>query len=96
LAGSAAVVGASIYGISVGEFTSETRANSERARITEATKLNTRVVTVTQDTVSVYRVVVGSFVDRTEAERTASDLIQRGVVNEARVVPTTHTASGRP
>jgi len=34
-----------------------------------------------------YRVVLGSFSSRRKAERTADDLIRRGVIEQARVVP---------
>lgn len=74
------------FGIAVGTYLNEGRANAERTRLGESTKLDTRVVTVAEDTVSMYRVVVGTYGDRTSAERAASDLVQRGLVLEARVV----------
>ena len=88
--------GPATFGIAVGDYVNEARANAERLRMGDATKLASRVVTVAEDTVSTYRVVVGSFSDRIAAERAASDLVQRGVVNEARVVSLAQTASGRP
>jgi type II secretory pathway predicted ATPase ExeA len=74
------------YGIAVGTYLNEGRANAERTRLGENTQLVARVVTVAEDTVSMYRVVVGSFGDRISAERAASDLVQRGLVTEARVI----------
>jgi len=84
------------FGIAVGEYVNEARANSERAKIGDVTKLASRVVTVAEDTVSIYRVVIGSYSDRAEAERAASDLVQRGLVNEARVVSVAQRAGDRP
>jgi cell division protein FtsN len=75
------------FGIAVGTYLNEDRANSERTSLGESTQLPTRVLTATEDGGEVYRVVMGSFESRVEAERAASDLIRRGLVNEARVVP---------
>jgi type II secretory pathway predicted ATPase ExeA len=74
------------YGIVVGTFLNERRAQAEQTRLSESTQLLTRVIPVAEDTISMYRVVVGSYGDRTSAERAASDLVQKGVVGEARVV----------
>src|SRR5262245_45413026 len=82
----AAPAGPPTYGIAVGTYMNESRATSERSKLREATKLSSRVMTVTEDNVSMYRVVVGSYTDRTAAERVASDLVQRGLVEEARVI----------
>ena len=84
------------YGIAVGTYMNEARAISERSKIREATKLSSRVMTVTEDNVAMYRVVVGSYTDRTAAERAASNLVQRGLVEEARVVAMARPAPKTP
>jgi general secretion pathway protein A len=76
-----------LFGIAVGSYLDEGRANAERTSLTESTRLPSRIVTVAEDSVSFYRVVMGSFENRVSAERAASDLIRRGLVNEARVIP---------
>jgi hypothetical protein len=76
----------SLFGIAVGTFLHEQRAAAQRTSVTESTGLPSQVITVIEDTVSMYRVVVGSFEDRVSAERTASDLVRRRLVNEARVI----------
>lgn len=81
-------VGTRRYGLSIGTFLSEERATTERARVAAATTFGARIVPVRQDqdTVPSYAVIIGSFESRDAAERAASDLIQRGIVDEARVV----------
>ena len=88
--------GPSAFGIAIGTYLNEARAIAERVRIGESAKLESRVLTVSEDTVSMYRVVVGSFTDRVSAERAASDLVQRGLVLEARVVALAQAAPTRP
>lgn len=75
-----------LFGIAVGTFLDEKRATAQRTSVTESTRLPSQVITVIEDTVSMYRVVVGSFEDRVSAERAASDLVRRGLVDEARVI----------
>jgi hypothetical protein len=75
------------FGIAVGAYLNEDRAIAERTRLTESTRLPSRVVTVAEDSVPMYRVVMGSFANRVSAERAASDLVRGGLVNEARVIP---------
>ena len=84
------------FGIVVGTFLNETRANAERGRLAEATGHGTRGIALAEDTVTMYRVVVGSFADRASAERAASELVQQGVVTEARVVRIPQPVSTRP
>ena len=84
------------FGIAVGTYLNERRANAERTRLGENTSFPARVITVAEDTVSMYRVVVGSFGDRSSAERAASDLVQRGLVTEARVVSVAQAVPARP
>jgi type II secretory pathway predicted ATPase ExeA len=74
-----------LFGVVVGTFLEEERANEEAAKLT-STNLPTHVVSVTENEATVYRLVLGSFGTRKEAEKTASSLIERGLVDEARVV----------
>jgi len=76
----------SVFAIAVGTYLDASRAKSELTSLTESTRLPAQVVTVAEDSVSMYRVVMGSFENRATAERTASDLVRRGLVDEARVV----------
>ncbi len=85
-----------LFGIAVGTYLNEDLAMAERTSLTESTRLPSRVVTVAEDSVSMYRVVMGSFENRVSAERTASDLIRRGLVNEARVIPLARAAPPPP
>jgi type II secretory pathway predicted ATPase ExeA len=79
-------VPARLFGIAVGTYLNEDRAAAERTSLTESTRLPSRVLTVSEDSVSMYRVVMGLFENRVTAEKMASDLIRKGLVNEARVV----------
>ena len=83
------------FDVAVGTYLNESRALAERTRLSENSTFPSRVVTVADDTSSVYRVVVGPFSDRTAAERAASDLIQRGLVTEARVIAASQSISSR-
>jgi cell division protein FtsN len=89
-------VASDLFGIAVGTYLNEAHAIAERTSLTESTRLPSRVVTVAEDSVSMYRVVMGSFENRVSAERTASDLIRRGLVNEARVIPLAQAAPPPP
>ncbi len=91
-----APIGPPSFGIMVGTYLDEGRANAERTRLGESSKLPARVETVAEDTVTMFRVVMGSFSDRTSAERAASELVQSGVVTEARVVTLAQAAPTRP
>jgi cell division septation protein DedD len=81
------------FGLSVATFLNEDRAIEERGRLASSTGLAARVVPVHQDddSVSSYSIVIGAYPSRDAAERAASNLIQRGLVDEARVV-----AAGAP
>jgi type II secretory pathway predicted ATPase ExeA len=80
----------STYSIVVATYINEERANAERDKLAASTGLPTRIATAQEDGASVYRVVVGSFPDRRRAEQSASDLVGKGLINEARI-----TSSGR-
>jgi cytoskeletal protein RodZ len=74
------------YGVVVGTYLDQERATSEAARIGAAAKLPFRTMTVQEDGAAVYRVVLGRFDTNTAAEHAATDLIVKGLSNEARVV----------
>lgn len=76
------------FSLSVATFLNEDRAKEERGRLASSTGLAARVVPVHQDddSVSSYSIVIGAYTSRDAAERAASNLIQRGLVDEARVV----------
>jgi cell division protein FtsN len=74
------------YGIAVGSFVSAQKANAERIRLGEASGLDATVRPVRSGGATVYEVVLGSFRDRASADKAAGDLIDRSVVDEARVV----------
>jgi cell division septation protein DedD len=80
----------STFAIVVATYLNEERANSERDKLAASTGLPTRVATAEEDGASVYRVVVGAYPDRRRAEQSASDLVGKGLINEARI-----TSSGR-
>ncbi len=83
------------YAIAVGTYLNEERANAERTKLGASTRLAVRVLTATDGGISVYRVVMGSYDSRGAAERAASDLIDRGLVDEARVIPLARATSTR-
>lgn len=75
------------FGLDVGTFLVEDRANSEQARLSTSTGLTGKVVTMSEDGADVYHVVLGSFPTRAAAERKAGSLVAKGLVNQARTVP---------
>ena len=75
------------YGLAVGTYLDQDRAKEISVRLSSQTQLRSRVVSVQDGSSSVYRLVLGTYESPTAAERAASDLIARGLVNEARVVP---------
>jgi len=77
-----------IYGIVVATFLNSDRAQQERPKLAFNTELPARVSEAQEDGNTVYRVIVGNFPDRKAAERAASNLVERGVADEARVVQT--------
>jgi len=72
-----------LFGIAVGSYLVEGRANTEKARLSGTTGLPGRVVASTDGEFSV---VLGAFEVRSNAENTAGDLIAKGLVEEARVM----------
>jgi cell division protein FtsN len=75
------------FGLDVGTFLVEDRANSEQARLAAATGLAGKVVTRNEDGGDVYHVVLGSFATRAAAEKKAEALVAKGQVNQARPMP---------
>ena len=75
------------FGIDVGTFLDEDKANTESTRLGSATALAAKVVTKTEDGASVYHVVLGSFPSRSAAEKKSETLVAKGLVNEAHIVP---------
>jgi general secretion pathway protein A len=71
------------YGVAVGTFLSESRAQAECDRLAAAIQRPCRVVPDDDDA---YAVVVGPLAGSKEATRLSVDLAGRGLVNEARVV----------
>ena len=70
----------------VGTYLNEERAGQEREKLVASTQLPAQLLTVTENDVALFRLVMGSFVSRLQAERMASSLIERGLVDEARVI----------
>lgn len=77
-----------LVGIEVANFIVESRAIAERDRLA-ATGLTVRVRTRWEAGTPIYRVVIGSYGSRREAERVADSLLTRGVVREARFMTLT-------
>jgi cell division septation protein DedD len=77
---------AASYGLQVGTFLFEDVATAESAKLATSTGLRGRVEPVRDGSETTFRLVLGRFTSRASAERTASDLIGRGLVDEARVV----------
>jgi type II secretory pathway predicted ATPase ExeA len=75
------------HGIEVASYLDPYRASSESARLSELTGLSGRVVGATDAEGQAFRVVLGSFGSRKKAERAADALINRGLIDQARVVP---------
>ena len=84
------------YGINVGTFRSDERATTERARLASITGLPTRTVSVNENGVTLFRVVIGSFENHGDAEKASEDLIQRSLVPEAFVVSIADSTPATP
>jgi cell division septation protein DedD len=69
------------YGLIVGEFIDEARANEVKDQLT--TSLPGRVISV--DNGNAFRVILGSFDGRAAADKAAGELSSKGLVSEARV-----------
>jgi cell division protein FtsN len=73
------------YGIVVGTYLNETRANEEATKLKGTTSLDAKIESFDDGGVPSYRVVLGSFPNRKAAEKKANDLIGQDLVYEARV-----------
>ena len=78
--------GAYAYGVGVASFLDELRANTERERYAAETTLPATVVPYDEAGTTMYRVVVGRWASTDEADRNANSLMERGLINEARVM----------
>jgi type II secretory pathway predicted ATPase ExeA len=87
---------AGTFGVAVGTFLDASRAEEERTRLSTETSLPGELRTVQADSLQSFELVLGAFTNRAAAERAASDLINRGLVDEARVVAQAHPATTPP
>ena len=75
------------FGISVATYLDADRAKAEKAKLAASTGMPVAVQEAREGGTSVYHLVLGGFDSRTSAEDAATDLIKRGLVEEARIVP---------
>ncbi|TMQ70318.1 MAG: SPOR domain-containing protein, partial [Candidatus Eisenbacteria bacterium] len=71
------------YGLIVGEYIDEAKANEVKDKLTSSTSLPGRVISV--DNGNAFRVILGDFEGKSAAEKAAGDLSAKGLVSEARV-----------
>ncbi len=83
------------YGIEVATFIVESRAVEERDKLAGSIPVGCCVVTSLEADARVYHVVLGPLTSQSEAESLGTDLSERGVVGQARVVRWTATESTR-
>jgi len=74
------------FGIAVGQYMLEDRANSEKDKLSASTGLPGKVVPADDGGTTVYRVILGKWSSRAPAEKKAAALIDSSLVREARVV----------
>jgi type II secretory pathway predicted ATPase ExeA len=77
----------SMFGIAVATYLNSDRAEAERAKLAASTNLPVRIQPGTEGGTSVYHLVLGGFDSRASAEVAASELVRKGLVEEARIVP---------
>ena len=75
-----------IYGIAIGNYLDEERANQESARLADLTGMPGHILRYADDGTPMFRVILGNFSDEAAAERAADRLLARPGVREARVV----------
>ncbi len=73
------------FGIDVGSFLTQDRANAEQAKLQAATSLPARVVPTNEDGGTSYHVVLGEFTSRKDAQSKANELIVGAKIQEAHV-----------
>ena len=71
------------YGLIVGEYIDEGKANEVKDQLAASTSLPGRVIPV--DNGNSFRVILGSFEGRAAAEKAAGELSGKGLVNQAQV-----------
>ena len=74
------------FGIDVGTFLNQDRANAEQTKLQDSTGLTAKVTPVSEGGVTSYRVVLGEFTSKAEAEKKANDLIVAQTIREAHVI----------
>ncbi len=74
------------FGIDVGTFLNQDKANSEQTRLQGATGLTAKVEPTTDGGVTSYRIVLGEFPSRAAAEKKANELIVAQSIREAHVI----------
>lgn len=74
------------FALAVGTFIDRARADTERTRLVSIAPAPVRVITMKSAQGEMYALLVGTFTTRLAAEEAASDLVKRGVVDEARIV----------
>jgi len=74
------------FGIDVGTFLNQDRANQEQTKLQGSTGLEAKVTPVSDGGVTSYRVVLGEFTSKAEAEKKANDLIVAQTIREAHVI----------
>jgi cell division protein FtsN len=72
--------------LNVGTYLNEDRAKREHTRLDAVSDVDAVITTVNEGSGPMYRVQIGRYASRAEAERAASDLIARGLVDEARIL----------
>ena len=75
-----------VYGIAVGTYLDEDRANTERARLSDATDLMGRVTAYKDAGTTMYRIVLGNFSDMATAEASATRMMLDNKIKEGRVL----------
>jgi type II secretory pathway predicted ATPase ExeA len=74
------------YGVGVAAFLDADRARTEKDRLSRDTTLPGQVVPYQEAGTTMYRVVLGRWTSQEDAEKAANALMERGLINESRVV----------
>ena len=74
------------FGIDVGTFLNQDRANAEQTKLQGSTGLTAKVTPFNDGGVPSFRVVLGEFSSKAEAEKKANDLIVSQAIREAHVI----------
>jgi hypothetical protein len=73
--------------VGVAAFLDADRAATEKDRLTRDTTLPGMVVPFKDGDQTMYRVILGRWSTAADAERAANALLERGLINEAHVIP---------